>query len=91
MRYCTSFSKRFTLGTSQNLLRGQISRLWRICVNQRFTQGKGPLLGANFVRSQRFLEVPLSKVAIWRAFSGIKCWNSTPINDFHRLFAPAKR
>jgi hypothetical protein len=39
------------LGTSQNLLRGQISRLRRICVNQRFTPGKGPPLGANFARS----------------------------------------
>jgi hypothetical protein len=28
------------MGTSQNQLRGQISRLWRICVNQRFTLGK---------------------------------------------------
>jgi hypothetical protein len=36
-----AFMARFRqMGTSQNLLRGQISRLRRICVNQCFTRGK---------------------------------------------------
>jgi hypothetical protein len=57
------------MGTSQNLLRGQISRLRRICVNQGFTPGKGPLLGTNFARSQRFSEVPeYQKSFIHKAF-----------------------
>jgi hypothetical protein len=51
----------YLAGTSENLLRVQSSRLWCICVNQRFALGKGSLLGANSARSRRFSEFPRRK------------------------------